>query len=94
MYWIPAMMSAVEKLKSPPFTAIMSASGATPAYWNALPAEPSPAAIPATCEPCPVTSCSLQLLALITAALHSLPPVKSTPPMVPGAVPVVVRSQM
>ena len=33
MYSIPARTSANEKLTSPPLTAMMSALGATPAYW-------------------------------------------------------------
>ena len=95
MYSTPVTASSEEKPAFPPFTAMMSALGATPAYWFELPpAEPSPAAMPATCEPCAPMSRSLQLPALITAALHSLPVVNAWPPTFPGGVPAVVRSQM
>ena len=50
--------------------------------------------MPATCEPCPAMSCSLQAPAVISAALHSLPRSKTWPPTFPGGAPVVVRSQM
>ena len=54
-------MLVLEKLPFPLFTTTISAFGASPVYFDK--ADPFPAAVPATCVPCPSVSFSRTKLA-------------------------------